>query len=139
MSDIFSLAKEILFMPGIALRLGMMIGAALILGFILYDGYRVWLSLFITGSVFLAFEEWMRMVTLEHLDINTPTTPVIFAVITSLIFAASIGGGMYLSHAAKEERVTRLRKADRILKNIKENGETQQPTKPCFGNLEEGG
>ena len=131
MSDLFNLAKEILFMPGIALRLGMMIGAALILGFLLYDGYRVWLSLFITGSVFLAFEEWMRMVILEHLDITTTTTPVVFAIITSLIFAASIGGGMYLSHAAKKERVTKLRKAEMILKNIKENGSQKMRKEVC--------
>ena len=122
MSNLFDLAREILFMPGIALRLGMMIGAALILGFLLYDGYRLWLSLFITGSVFLAFEEWMRMVILERLDLNATATPVVFAVVTSLIFAASIGSGMYLSHVAKKERRIKLRKADEILKYIKENG-----------------
>lgn len=131
MSNLFDLAREILFMPGIALRLGMMIGAALILGFLLYDGYRVWLSLFITGSVFLAFEEWMRMVILERLDLNATATPVVFAVVTSLIFAASIGSGMYLSHTAKKERRIKLRKAEKILSNIKENGGQKMNKEAC--------
>ena len=133
MSEIFGLAREILLTPSIALRLGMMIGAAVILGFLLYDGYRLWLSLFFTGSVFLAFEEWMRIVISGKIDARSGTIPIIFAIMTSLIFAASVGSGMYLAYISKRERVINMRKTEKILDYLRENGKTKQPTKPHIG------
>lgn len=122
MSDINALVMDIVMTSGFALRLGMMIAVAIILGFVLYDDYHEWWKWFLLGAIYIIFQEWLRLTVIT--DIATKR-PAILSTACSILYGIAILVGMYLSKRAKKIIFKRESHADDILYRILNNSHSK--------------
>ena len=119
-SQFIKIFNELVLTPGLPLRVGMMIGAAIVLGYLLFDNYRIWLKLLITGTVFVIFNEWMRMELLKNVTEYLPSA--VIALAAAIIYGLSVGFGAFMrSRKMKEHREVENR-ADKAIEKIRNNG-----------------
>lgn len=94
--ELNSLLCEFIKTPGLPLRFGTMFAAAMILGYILFkDRSDVW-KLFITGVIYVIFQEWMRIAILVDLESDVTLRPAVLALAGAITYgiAISIGAGI---------------------------------------------
>ena len=121
-SQFIKIFNELVLTPGLPLRVGMMIGAAIILGYLLFDNYRIWLKLFITGTVFVIFNEWMRMELLKNVTEYLPSA--VIALAAAIIYGLSVGFGAFMRARKMKEHREVENRADKAIKKIRNNGPT---------------
>ena len=119
-SQFIEVLNELVLTPGLPLRVGMMIGAAIILGYLLFDNYRIWLKLLITGTVFVIFNEWMRMELLKNVTEYLPSA--VIALAAAIIYGLSVGLGAFMRSRKMKEHKEVEKRADKAIEKIRNNG-----------------
>jgi len=121
---------EVMLTPGFPLKLGMMIAIALMMGFWLYEDSKDFVKWFITGFVYVGFQEWFR---------DTVANPTVkdqyLAFVASFVFGVSIYIGARLAKRARTSRrleglgidTQRIKDIMRTLEE--ENGQDKGPDK----------
>ena len=119
-SQFIKIFNELVLTPGLPLRVGMMIGAAIILGYLLFDNYRIWLKLIITGTVFVIFNEWMRMELLKNVTEYLPSA--VIALAAAIIYGLSVGLGAFMRSRKMREHIEVEKRVDQAIRKIRNNG-----------------
>lgn len=84
--------EEIMLTPGLPLKIGVMMALALVMGYWLYEDSRDFFKWFLTGIVYIGFQEWFRAAIT---DVTTHDTYLAF--IASVIFGITVYGGARLA------------------------------------------
>lgn len=95
MNDFIILVREVVLTPGFAFRIGIMIAIAIALGAWLYNNWKDLWKWFVTGVVYIIFQEWIRLLITENVGIMLTPRPAILAVSASTLFGLGIIAGAY--------------------------------------------
>lgn len=100
----FSILEGFMLTPGFPFRFGLMIAAAVVLGFnfsrIRQFDVKAWLIIMV---IFLVFQEWIRSaITSPSTNIEVILKPWILAFTSGTIFVASLWFGSWIAKSAKQ-------------------------------------
>jgi len=100
----FNILKGFLLTPGFPFRFGLMIAAAIVLGFnfsrVKHFDVKAWLIIMI---IFLVFQEWIRSaIASPSTNIEVSLKPWVLAFASGTIFIASLWFGSWIAKCAKQ-------------------------------------
>jgi len=127
MNEIYTIIMTIIETPGMASRIGLMIAAAMILGFVLLDNYHIVLKVMLVAGVLIIFEEWMQITLIQNMArAGHPTTVAGYATVLSIILFTT---GLVVGAAIGIKQRQRTRKTENAAKSVLyevENGGIQK-------------
>lgn len=99
----YNILTSFLLTPGFPFRFGLMIAAAITLGFsfsrIKHYDVKAWIAIM---AIFLIFQEWLRSAINSPTDIEVVLKPWILAFTSAGIFTTSFWFGGWIARTAKE-------------------------------------
>ena len=113
--------------PGVPIKIGTIIAVAMIVGFIVVDGYNTILKIILGLGVFIIANEWMSYLLRAEIapETHSTTMPLISVAFVAFIFLIGLITGAIIGHRAKKREDVIIKAAESVIIEI-ENGGIQK-------------